>query len=208
MKTLNVKRDSILAKCLYLFLLLAGSYGSPKAQQVTMVHEGKSYIVPSQYLDPNFPSATIKSNNLKDSAYQKYLAVHRFPLPEEGDYERKVEIWLKNNHAFPQYLPSGNPDQDSLRYMAAVEFWKIKKSEVFKVLISRKNQTSLSDDDFDLLYKSFPRQQHSGNDAVDRKIYEEAVSDWIRVYSYEKYLMIEPIVRNEGVLNQNTEEKK
>lgn len=209
MKKFNVKRDSALIKCMILILLISGGFGVSKAQQVTLDHEGKSYIVPTQYLDVNFPSTQINNNTLKDSTYQNYLEVHRFPLPEDGDYERKVELWVKNNRTFPQLLPTGNLHQDSLRYLAAVEMWKLKNPKILNQLVSRRNQTSFSDEDFDLLYKSFPRMEHSGDAELDKKIYEDAINEWIRLYSYEKYLLIEPIVKsNEPSENSGKEETK
>lgn len=192
-----------------LCLLIVGANVSIlHAQESTFLHQGMIYSVPVDYLDPAFPAEDARTNNIESPAYISYYQTHYFPLPEEGDYERKLEIWVRNNHYFPQFLPNGNPVQDSTRFSMAVEVWKQKHPEAVKYIVGKVNNTELSDEDFDLLFNSFPRKQHSDDVEMDQRLYEEAVQEWIRVYSFEKYVLIEPYVREAEMLNHNVEEVK
>ncbi|MGD9491747.1 MAG: hypothetical protein AB7V36_00175 [Bacteroidales bacterium] len=161
--------------------------------------------MPNAYLDPAYPSALIKSNNLSDVVYIDYLNKHLFPLPDDGNYERAVEIWVKNNIYFPQFLPAGNPAQDSARYMLAADMWMQKHPEAVDYITNAYNATGLSDDDLDFLISTFPRKQQTGNADLNQRRYEDAVQDWIRQYSFEKYQIVEPLVREAEMLNQNEE---
>ncbi len=186
-----------------LALTLGVNVATMSQTNVEMLHKGKIYEVPKAYLDPAFPGTDAGS-----AEYQDYVATHLFPLPEEGDYERRVERWTMNNRYYPQFLNSGNPQQDSVRYSMAVEVWKQKNEKAVAYLTRTVNTTSLSDDDFQLLYNSFPRKQDTGDAELDQRRYDDAVQEWIRIYSYEKYLIIEPIVREAELLNQKAEEGK
>lgn len=208
MKKFNVKRVVALVKCVIIFLLLLGMPSVAFSQEVTMVHDGKHYYVPKQLLDPAYPLQAVKSQAVNNPNYQNYLKDHLFPFPEDGDYERKIEIWVKNNRMFPQFLSTGNPSKDSLRYWASVDFWKMKNPKSVNFILQRKNQTPLSDADFELLYNSFPRMEHSGDAELDRRLYEEAINEWIRLYSYEKYLLIDPIVKQCEPVDFNAKEEK
>jgi len=176
--------------------------------EVFFTENGKTWNVPPAYLDPAYPAGLINSHNLSDAAYTAYLSVHRFPLPEDGDYDRAVEIWVKNNIYFPQFLPAGNPAQDSLRHRLAVDMWMQKHPDAVDYITNTFNSTGLSDDDLDMLKNSFPRKNHTGDDVYDQQRYDEEVQGWIRMYSIEKYQIIEPLVRESEMSNQNEEEVK
>lgn len=189
-------------------LLLFMQSSLAEAQNTSMNHKGKIYAVPADYLDPAYPAQAVSANDISSAAYVTYLNVHKFPLPEEGDYERRVEIWVKNNMYFPQFLPSGNSAQDSVRLSMAVEVWKQRHPDAVEYMTRTVNTTGLSDADFELLMNSYPHKLDTGDADLDQRRYDDAVQEWIRIYSYEKYLIIEPIVREAELLNQKAEEGK
>lgn len=190
------------------FLIVGTNVTVLNAQESTFMHQGKIYKVPVDYLDPAFPAEDARNNNLESPAYISYYQTHYFPLPEEGDYDRKLENWVRNNRYFPQFLPSGNPSQDSTRFYIAVEVWKQKNPAAVNYIVGKVNNTEFSDADFELLFNSFPRKQQTSDPVYDQKMYENAVMEWIRLYSYEKYLIIEPLVREAESMNSKVEEGK
>lgn len=191
-------------KKLFLSAILLSAAWVLNAQETKhcMDHHGTRYAVPADFIDPFFPA------DIHSSAYQSYVSTHLFPLPEEGDYERRLEIWVKNNRYFPQFLNTGNSTSDSVRYSMAVEVWKQKNPEAVAYITSTINTTGLSQDDFNILLNSFPRKTDYESSPEGQQRYTEAVAEWIRIYSYEKYELIEPIVRNAESVKQNAEEGK
>ncbi|PKP04736.1 MAG: hypothetical protein CVU11_03225 [Bacteroidetes bacterium HGW-Bacteroidetes-6] len=195
---------SVMDKTLVFLLILFCIGGVLQSQtNVEMQHKGKIFEVPSAFIDPAFPKADAGSDE-----YQAYVSTHLFPLPEEGDYERRLERWVMNNRYFPQFLSTGNAKQDSVRYSMGVEVWKQKNPDAVVYIAGKMNTTSLSDEDFQILFNSFPRKKNTGNAESDQRRYEEEVLEWIRIYSYEKYELIEPLVREAELLNKKEGEVK
>ncbi len=158
-----------------------------RSQQISFQHKGEFCEVPVDYLDPAFPAESVTKSDTANDIYRIYYRLHRFPLPEEGDYERQLEIWVKNNRYFPQMLISGDSHNDSFRHAMAVEVWKQKNADAIAYITRKVNTTDLSDEDFYLLFNSFPRKKDSGNPTEDQRKYEESIQEWIRIYSYEKH---------------------
>ena len=187
-------------------LLLKQSFAQTRSEWVS--YKGEYVMVPATYFDPAFPSQQTAERNFSNADYQDYLSMHLFPLPEEGDYEKRLEYWLLNNkNIFPQYLPTGNAQSDSVRFLTARAFWMQKNEKLMSVLSHKSNPTGLSDNDFQILFNSFPRMENTGNAQLDRELYDEAVLEWIRLYSMEKYLIIEPLVRESDDLLKLNEGK-
>jgi len=208
-ETLKAKKMKKAISILCLVVLSVFSkHALAQVQSEWVQYRGEFVYIPASFFDPEFPLEQISRGEYSDSSYVNYLNKHLFPLPEEDGFDKRLEMWLLNNKSlFPQYLPTGDAKSDSLRLQLAREFWMQKNEKVLGNLLVKRNPTDFSDEDFQILFNSFPRMESSGDQQLDRELYDEAVLEWIRLYSMEKYRIIEPLVRESDDLLKLNERK-
>lgn len=194
-----MKRLIVTSMLILSALLLKQSFAQTHSEWVT--YKGEYVYVSESMFDPDFPISQVANKTFADSAYLDYLSAHLFPLPGDGDYDKQLEQWLLNNkNYFPRFLSTGNAASDSVRFKESREFWMKKNEQRMVELSGSYNPTGFAKDDFSILFESFPRMENSGDVNLDRELYNDAVQEWIRLYSFEKFLIIEPLVRESDEL--------
>jgi hypothetical protein len=178
---------------LFVFLCVIQMYDClSQIQGMWIKYEGKDVYLPSDYIDPSYSEAMRKSVNPDDPGYAEYLHDHLFPLPQDENYQGKLEQWwMHNKMYYPQYLPTGNSFLDSARLETARVAWMNVNRDLFTQLSGI--ASSLSIEDFNFLCSSFPRRLSTGNPTNDEKRYLLEIEEWIRLYSFEKYELIAPV---------------
>jgi len=180
----------------FLSLVVLNDCGA-QTQGVWIRFGGADVYLPSDYIDPSYSEAMRKSANPDDQEYASYLHDHLFPLPDEVDYEIKIENWLLHNRKYyPQFMPTGNPTLDSLRMHAAQEFWKLKNEKLLLQLSGYNNPTAYSDEEYQALCNSLPKRSGFEQGEVGDLRYQSAVQEWIRIHSMQAYLAIQSVVEN------------
>ncbi len=178
----------------FLSLVVLNDCGA-QTQGVWIRFGGADVYLPSDYIDPSYSEAMRKSANPDDQEYASYLHDHLFPLPEEADYEIKIEHWLLHNRKYyPQFMPTGNPTLDSLRMHAAQEFWKLKNEKLLLQLSGYNNPTAYSDEEYQALCNSLPKRSGFEQGEVGDLRYQSAVQEWIRIHSMQAFLAIQQVV--------------
>lgn len=178
----------------FLSLVVLNDCGAQN-QGVWIRFGGAEVYLPSDYIDPSYSEAMRKSANPDDQEYASYLHDHLFPLPDEVDYEIKIENWLLHNRKYyPQFMPTGNPTLDSLRMHAAQEFWKLKNEKLLLQLSGYNNPTAYSDEEYQALCNSLPKRSGFEQGEVGDLRYQSAVQEWIRIHSMQAFLAIQPVV--------------